>query len=148
MRTIVVRYFSIYGPELRKQIIWDIVRRIRAGETRIELFGTGEEIRDFIFVDDAVDLIRDAIAAATSLHMVVNGGTGMPTRIADLASLTRELLCPGVTIEFNGQERAGDPKFYQACSERAKLLGFRPRIDLRGGLGRYRSLLIHQEVPS
>jgi UDP-glucose 4-epimerase len=136
MRTIVIRYFSIYGPNLRKQIIWDIIRRIRSHEPHIELFGTGEEVRDFLFVDDAVELTYLAVTSRIR-HAVVNGGSGVPTRIDELAGLIKDVFSSDVRITFNGHERTGDPKFLQACCCKALAMGFRSCASLREGINRY-----------
>src|SRR5262249_35777614 len=53
----VLRLFSLYGPGLRKQLLWDLAARLRAQPARILLGGTGTETRDLLFIDDAVELI-------------------------------------------------------------------------------------------
>jgi UDP-glucose 4-epimerase len=139
MRTAIVRYFSVYGPTLRKQVVWDIVRRIRAGERHLELFGTGKETRDFLFIEDAVDLLYLIVSTTTDLHTIVNGGTGVATCIADLAALVKDVLSSDVLITFNGEQRAGDPKHFRACSARTASMGFQARTSLREGINRYRT---------
>jgi UDP-glucose 4-epimerase len=146
LRTIVLRYFSIYGPGLRKQVIWDIVRRIRAGERRIELFGTGRETRDFLHVEDAVDLLHLVISRATEPHTIVNGGSVTATTVAEIAMIISGALSSDVSITFNGQERAGDPQHFQACTTKAASLGFRPRMSLREGLPQYKSAACAENV--
>ena len=55
----VLRIFSAYGSGLRKQLLWDIYQKyLNTG--RIDLFGTGNETRDFIHISDilrALELI-------------------------------------------------------------------------------------------
>jgi UDP-glucose 4-epimerase len=48
MRVGVVRLFSIYGPELRKQLLWDLCNRLGAGESDLTLGGDGTELRDWL----------------------------------------------------------------------------------------------------
>lgn len=47
IRCAVVRLFSVYGPNLRKQLLWDICSRLRSEQRTLNLGGTGAEIRDW-----------------------------------------------------------------------------------------------------
>ncbi|PCJ59151.1 MAG: hypothetical protein COA65_06880 [Rhodospirillaceae bacterium] len=134
LRTIVIRYFSLYGPGLQKQIIWDISRRMNAGEKSIELFGDGGETRDFLFIDDAVNLALEAYEKAPKLHSVFNGGSGTPATIADLSQALAHTWDSNAVITFNGKIREGDPRHFLACPAKAQTLGFRPKTDLNDGL--------------
>lgn len=53
----VVRLFSVYGPHLRKQLLWDICSRLRSEVAALNLGGTGTEIRDWTDVRDVVRLL-------------------------------------------------------------------------------------------
>ena len=52
LRSTVARLFSVYGPNLRKQLLWDMCSRLQAGERTLVLGGTGAEVRDWIDVRD------------------------------------------------------------------------------------------------
>ena len=60
----VVRLFSVYGAGLRKQLLWDASQKIMRGENRF--FGTGEEIRDWLHVEDAASLLIAAAGHASA----------------------------------------------------------------------------------
>src|SRR6202011_562447 len=53
----IIRFFSLYGAGRRKQILWDIGRKLIDNPPGIQLFGSGEETRDFVYVEDAVELV-------------------------------------------------------------------------------------------
>src|SRR5688572_30194267 len=57
----VLRFSSLYGPGLRKQLLWDLSKRLRDGSRLLDLGGTGEESRDFLHGADAARII--ALAA-------------------------------------------------------------------------------------
>jgi UDP-glucose 4-epimerase len=139
LRCCVIRYFSIYGPGLRKQLLWDLTRKLQADPRRVELFGTGEETRDWLHVDDAVRLALHVAAAADGQRFaLVNGGSGEATTIRALAAtMVRVLGLEDVEIRFNGLGRPGDPKYYQADTRRLRETGFQPRHDLHSGLADY-----------
>ena len=56
LQTATVRWFSVYGPELRKQLLWDLCHRFKGRPATLEIGGTGNETRDWIHVTDAVSL--------------------------------------------------------------------------------------------
>lgn len=71
-----VRFFSIYGSGLEKQLLWDICRQLSADPYTILLSGTGREIRDWIHVSDAVRLLWQMRDHCHQNALTVNGGQG------------------------------------------------------------------------
>jgi UDP-glucose 4-epimerase len=131
----IVRFFSIYGPGLRKQLLWDACCKARDGVRTFA--GSGRELRDFLHVADACALIRAAAAAADAAAPVINGGSGHGTSVAEVVErLYAELGIAGGP-EFDGSRRAGDPPCYVADVTRARALGFRPQVALDEGIARY-----------
>lgn len=132
---VILRFFSVYGPGLRKQLPWELAGRLWAEPARVELSGDGEEVRDFLHVDDAVRLVGLAAALPrTPSPRVINGGSGRPTTVRELAQGLRAALGSPSRIAFSGEARPGDPRSLLADPGRARALGFAPRIDLGQGL--------------
>ena len=133
LRVAVIRLFSVYGPGLRKQIVWEMCRRIHRRETPLVLAGTGDEKRDWIHVDDAVRALELGEKLADSNYRVVNGGTGTSTSVAQLAGLVTNAwkVAPAV---FSGASRSGDPSSLVANIAFARSLGFSPTKDLQTGI--------------
>jgi UDP-glucose 4-epimerase len=57
IRSTIARLFSVYGPRLRKQLLWDICSRLQRDSRTLDLGGTGAEIRDWTDVRDVVRLL-------------------------------------------------------------------------------------------
>ena len=58
IRVAVIRYFSIYGPGLTKQLLWDASIKLRSAEGgQATFWGTGDETRDWISSYDAARLV-------------------------------------------------------------------------------------------
>ena len=134
---VVVRFFSLYGPGLRKQLPWELAGRLLAGPAGVELSGTGEEVRDFLYVADAVRLL--GLAARLPRQdgpLVLNGGGGAPVTVRELAEALGRAVGSGARLSFSGQARAGDPACLLADPARAAALGFAPAVDLQEGLAR------------
>jgi len=131
----VVRLFSVYGPGLAKQLIWDLSRRLEAGASRLELAGTGDEARDFLHVSDAVRLLVLTASSGQSTDWVMNGGTGTATRVREIAARVAEAFGRAhVELLFTGERRAGDPVQLVADVARARARGFVPAVTLEAGL--------------
>lgn len=132
----IVRFFSLYGPGLTKQLLWDVARRVVDGEAPLRLGGTGEETRDFLHVEDAARLLV-LLAERDETNVVVNGATGTATSVRQIVELVASSLAPGIEIEFSGVNRPGDPHHLVAdvgCLDR---LGFVPQTSLSQGVAAY-----------
>jgi UDP-glucose 4-epimerase len=135
-RAAVLRFFSIYGPGLNKQLLWDASKKLTNGETTASFWGTGVETRDWIHVSDAARLIV-AAAQLEAPYTVLNGGSGQRTTVQDSLTLLREQLGSSTAIDFNGAVRAGDPQHYLADISRALAIGWLPQVSLREGFKEY-----------
>jgi UDP-glucose 4-epimerase len=132
----VVRFFSIYGEGLRKQLIWDACNKISNSTGCVEFSGTGEETRDFIHVDDACELIN-AVAQSPEKFCIVNGATGSRVTTRFLLNQLRDRLNKNVDVVFTGSIRRGDPRFYHANIEKATKQNWCHSISLEEGLEGY-----------
>jgi UDP-glucose 4-epimerase len=135
IKVAVVRLFSIYGPGLRKQLLWDASQKIAAGENRY--FGTGAEIRDWLQVEDAASLLIAATQHASVQCPVVNGGSGIGVTVREI--LDELYACIGCkdAPRFSGAGRSGDPPGYVADIGRSRQWGWQPTVEWRLGVREY-----------
>lgn len=133
-----LRIFSVYGPGLKKQILWDINKKIQESkDSSIELFGSGNESRDFIYIDDLVNAIQ-LVALKGDFHGdVYNVGNGQEITIKEMATLFVHEMNPSIKLNFIGKTRAGDPMNWQADITKLKMLGYKPLTSLETGLKNY-----------
>lgn len=131
----IVRYFSIYGEGLRKQLLWDACNKLSAGDTGF--FGTGLETRDWIHVSDAAALLVRAGATASSSAPIYNGGSGRSVLIRDVVEQLADMLRVSKPIQFLGTARKGDPQHYQADIAEALELGWRCQKSFDEGIKDY-----------
>lgn len=139
----IVRFFSLYGPGLRKQLLWDACRRMAKGG-KVEFSGSGEEIRDWLHVHDAAALVR-TIAEAPDTNLIVNGGSGRCVTVREVLTQTASSLGGELQLSFTGYEREGDPKYLAADISAARGLGWSPSVQLEDGIKDYVAWF-HQEV--
>lgn len=129
----VVRYFTVYGPAGRPDMcIFRFIKWIDEG-TPIELFGDGEQARDFTYVDD---IAAGTIAAIRPLgYEVINlGGGGTPVTLNTVIGKLEMLLGKKASLVHKTFHKA-DIKITSADIRKAnELLDWFPQVDLDEGL--------------
>ena len=133
-RVAVIRFFSIYGPGLTKQLLWEASMKLRAAKGAPAVFwGTGEETRDWLSSDDAAELIW-AVGHLHEPFTILNGGSGRRTTVRDTLTLLNDELSTGSSLVFNDLVREGDPRFYHANIDRARALNWSSAVSLESGI--------------
>ena len=133
----VVRLFSVYGTELRKQLLWDVCCRLTNDATHLELGGSGHEMRDWFHISDAANLLQLVAAQEKDGVLIVNGGTGNAVTVRQVAEQLCAAWGEGTQLSFSGKGRAGDPQYLVADTERAAELGFVSNTKWEEGLKDY-----------
>ena len=136
----IARYFNVYGPGevpgKYRNVIPNFIWWAMHGKP-LPITGTGEETRDFTFVDDIVDgtlrmgFVKEAVGEA------INLASGTETRIIDLANWINELTGNSAGIVFKPRRDWDKAVRRRASIEKAKkILGYQPKTDIKTGLER------------
>lgn len=136
LQSTVVRFFSIYGEGLKKQLLWDAANKLLQNGREACFWGTGDEVRDWIHVEDAASLAL-FLSGASCCPSLVNGGSGRPHTISEILLLLRRFLGVSSSISFNNRTRKGDPRYYCADTSLLNSLSWEPFVSLEDGLFRY-----------
>ncbi len=128
-----VRYFTVYGPRQRPDMAFSLfMQALTAGEA-IEVFGDGEQTREFTYVSDAVE---GTIKAATAdvVGQVFNLGGGSRATVNQVLAALEEI--SDIKVRRRTMPAApGDPRHTGASINLAReRLGWEPRVSLREGL--------------
>lgn len=129
----IVRYFTVYGPASRPDMAqFRFMRWIDEGKP-IELFGNGEQARDFTYVDD---IARGTILAMKPLGFeVINlGGGKNPISINEMISLLENSLGKKATVDHKPFNKADMEITWADITKAKKLLGWEPRIGFEEGI--------------
>ncbi len=132
----IVRLFSVYGSGLHKQIFWDACNKIKDADKSITFFGTGEETRDFVHINDINNLFL-ILSESKNKFEIINCGSGKSIKMKTVLEVLRDKYKKDVQITFNQISKEGDPKFYQANIGKALALGWKPVIELKNGIEEY-----------
>lgn len=128
LKSAIVRLFSVYGPALRKQLIFELSKKLDAGASQLMLGGTGDEIRDWLWIDDAAALLDQVIAHCSTEVPVFNGGTGKATPLREICQLIVGAHGDSAGLAFDGEVRQGDPFSLLADVTKASAIGFTPQV--------------------
>ncbi len=141
VRAVVARLFSVYGPGLRKQLLWDACSRLAAGAVELKLGGTGDELRDWTDVRDVVRALEAVAPLAGEQVPTVNVGTGVAVSVCQITSRLAKCWVgePGkpIPLSFDGRSRPGDPFSLVSAPGALQALGFRFEVDWRSGIAGY-----------
>jgi UDP-glucose 4-epimerase len=138
IRSTVARLFSVYGPHLRKQLLWDLCSRLHGGEQTLVLGGTGAEMRDWTDVRDVARfLVKLNDIPQSKPFQIINGGSGIGTTVAEIAEILTRNWGGDIGVKFSGVVRAGDPFSLVAASDWAHATGFAWQIPVAKGLSDY-----------
>ncbi|VAW38773.1 UDP-glucose 4-epimerase [hydrothermal vent metagenome] len=132
------RFFNSYGPgEVPGQyrnVIPNFIYWAMKG-VALPITGTGEETRDFTFVDDLVDGLLRAGHYETAIGQEFNLASGKETRIIDLANMINEVVGNEAGINFVSKRKWDTKSRLRASVERAgELIGYNPQTEFKEGL--------------
>lgn len=137
LRYTIVRLFSVYGSWLQKQLLWDLCCKLDDGEEVVCLGGTGQELRDWIEIRDVVRLLALVSEPEKSTSLILNGGTGYATSVAEIAAMVLKSWGGSTRIEFSGKGRPGDPRSLVANKRTLCEMGFHMEISVEQGIENY-----------
>jgi dTDP-glucose 4,6-dehydratase/UDP-glucose 4-epimerase len=136
VKTCSLRIFSAYGEGLKKQLLWDLFNKM-GKDTTIQLFGSGLETRDFIYVIDIAHTVDLIIGNADFRGEAINVANGEEIEIRYIVELFGRLINWNGQIDFNGLQREGDPCNWQADTSIIKSYSYKPSMPFEKGVAKY-----------
>jgi len=133
---------NMYGPHdnfhpsishVIPAIILKIGKAIQNKENSVELWGTGNASREFLYVDDCAEAIKLAIDTDTTPEPI-NIGTGSEFKISVLAEKIASIMGYEGDVLFNANGLDGQPRRCLDTSRAYETLGFQARTGLAKGL--------------
>lgn len=136
LKITIIRFFSLYGPELKKQLIWEACNRLLANKGKAVFYGNGDELRDWLYIDDAVKLIFKIYKIVRDFE-IYNGASGKSYSVKEVLELIASEYGYQGKIEFNNRARPGQPEKYRADVSKVLKLNWEPTIDIISGIKNY-----------
>lgn len=130
--TVSLRYFTVYGPRQRPDMAFHRFCRAALEGKEISLYGSGEQSRDFTYIDDIVDANLLAAEKGEPGQVFNLGGGSVVTINQALEVLQRKI---GKLNVKRHERQQGDALHTSAdCSSAKQKLGFTPKIGVEQGL--------------
>ncbi|HPQ40858.1 MAG TPA: GDP-mannose 4,6-dehydratase [bacterium] len=134
LSTVSLRYFTVYGPRQRPDMAFHKFIKAILQNRHPEIYGNGEQTRDFTFVRDAVAATYTAGFARDVSGQVYNIGGGSRVSVNTVFDLLRKLLHRDIQPKRTDVQK-GDVRHTAADTTRAaRDLGYSPRMTLENGL--------------
>jgi len=135
-----VRFFGAYGPyEPARKITTRWLQALAAGQREFVIRGDGQNLIDFMYVDDAVDGFL-ALVKARGQKMTVDFASGSPVSVNDVVRTMAATLGVEVAVRHEGQV-AEYIQFHSADAAMRERFGVTPAISFGDGLKRLTSFL-------
>ena len=147
LETVVLRAFNAYGPRQDPNAPYaGVIAKFSSAVAQgrgVEIYGDGDQTRDFLYAADAAEAMELAGERPVS-GQVFNIGSGSATTVTEVARLLSEIIANPVKA-VRKEIRPGDVRHSRADITKAiEKLGFTPKTSLREGIER--TLAYHQQL--
>lgn len=138
IESVILRIFNAYGPGQHLPashppvVPYFLRQALRSGT--LVLHGSGNQTRDYVYVDDVVSALVAAATAPNVNGMVINVGSGRETSIRELAAKVQEITSREAEVIYNAQTAGGVSRMCADLTLAHEKLNYRPSIKLDDGL--------------
>lgn len=135
----IIRPTNVYGPGQRPRrgfaVIPTLFECILSGKP-FTLLGSGEEKRDYLFIDDLVQLVSSVLDAPEqgSRHGCLNAGSGVGHSLNQLIDHIEAVTSAALTVKREGMRPGDVASIVLDCERAQKMLGWTAQTRLPSGL--------------
>ena len=135
----VIRHSNIYGPydkfDLeRSHVFGATITKVLKAESVVSVWGTGEEERDLLHVDDLADFVSSAIKMQSDGYRLYNCGSGQAVSIIDLVQKIVKISGRELKIVHDLTQPTIKTSLFLDCGLAEKELDWRPKVALEDGI--------------
>ena len=151
MRSTVIRHSNIYGPHdkfdlFRGHMLASTIIKAIAKTSEIILWGDGSLKRDFLYIDDMVDMVEKILLKQKNPFEIYNCGSGRLTDISQLIGLLSNLLNKHLNVTYDISKPNFDFVTVLECSKALREFGWHPKTSLEQGLDQTINWLYNQKL--
>ncbi|CCH88116.1 UDP-glucose epimerase [Modestobacter italicus] len=139
--TVSLRYFTVYGPGQRPDMAFHRFIRAALADRPIVVFGSGEQVRDFTFVDDVVEANLRAAGGEVAPGTVFNVSGGTSISVNEVLGVLSDIAGRRLPVERAGAVAGDVGRTGGSADKIREALGWQPTVDIAAGLrAQWRSL--------
>lgn len=141
MKTIVIRPSNIYGPYddfdlATSHVMAATIRKVMERQAPIQVWGSGDDVRDLIYIDDFVDAVLLAMEKIDTFDPV-NIGLGKGYSVKEILSIAMEVDgYRDAKVQYDATKPSMIPIRLIDVSRAETLLGFKAKTDVRDGIAK------------
>ena len=138
----VIRHSNVYGPydkyDLEKSHVFGAtITKVMTNKTgELVVWGTGEEARDLLYVDDLIDFIDLSLENQKSNYELFNVGVGNAVKIIDLVNKIIQHSGKQLKVTHDLSKPTIPTSLYLDCSKAKDLLGWSAKTDIDEGINK------------
>jgi GDP-L-fucose synthase len=134
-----IRHSNIYGAHdkfdlERSHVFGATITKVMTAQDKISVWGTGEEERDLLHVDDLVRFVELTVAKQPEKYRLYNCGLGEAITIRDLVRKIVDYSGKNLKIEHDLSQPTIKTSLFLDCSLAQSELGWTPQISLDDGI--------------
>jgi len=138
--TVSLRIFNAYGPgqsipPTHAPVIPQFMQQI-LGRGSVIIFGDGNQIRDFVYIDDVVQALAAAAEAPHINRQIINVGSGRGSTVNELLELVQQVTGQSANVLYNAESSSGLSRLVADLRKAQQLLQYQPQTELTEGLRR------------
>ncbi len=135
IRLIILRYFSVYGNGLRKQLIWDTCNKIK--KKKLYFFGQGNETRSWLHINDAIDVVLLAIRKSEKKDLILDCHSSDVYKNSEIINKIIKIYGSNKVAIFNKIKDKFSPINQISRSHKLKKWKWKAKIKIDDGLKKY-----------
>lgn len=135
----VIRHSNIYGPHdkfdlERSHVFGATITKVINAIDKVTIWGTGEEARDWLYVDDLVDFVEAALEKQPENFGLYNCGLGEAREVRQMVVDVINASGKALTIEYDLSAPTIPTSLSLDCSKAEKELAWKPKVSLEKGI--------------
>ncbi|MBW4780767.1 NAD-dependent epimerase/dehydratase family protein [Rhodococcus fascians] len=132
--TVSLRYFTVYGPRQRPDMLFTRIMMAAHGHWDLELYGTGDQVRDFTYVDDIVQANMLAALGPVEAGAVFNVSGGSNVSVNDVLHIVNSLAPSPLSFKSGDKVKGDVVRTGGDSSLIHSSIGWEPKTSISDGL--------------
>ena len=136
IKLIIVRFFSIYGEGLKKQLLWDACNKFNSNK-ELNFFGTGNEKRSWLHISDAINVIFTSIQKKRPRTFVIDGHCNNVFKNKEIINKISKYFKSKNKITFNKKKISYSPNIQISKCKKLENWGWKAKVSFIEGIKKY-----------
>lgn len=132
-----LRFFTVYGPGQRPDLAIHKFTRLIYEDKHIEIYGDGESRRDYTYIDDVINGIKNVLYTKLKKFEVINIGNNKTIQLLELISLIEIRLKKKANIKYVSKVPGDVEQTWADISKAEKLIKYKTSFDINTGLDNF-----------